>query len=167
MDPTPEVEILLVEDNPEDVELTLRALTSHHLANQLFVCRDGAEAIDFFFGDAPNALRDIGVIPRVILLDLNLPKVDGLEVLRRLKGDDRTRAIPVVVLTSSAEQPDIADAYRLGANSYIVKPVDFEAFSRAVSDLGLYWPLVNRRTPPSHAPGAPHASGVRRSPGSE
>ena len=144
MDPTPEVEILLVEDNPADVELTLRALTSHHLANQLFVCRDGAEAIDFFFGDAPNALRDIGVIPRVILLDLNLPKVDGLEVLRRLKGDDRTRAIPVVVLTSSAEQPDIADAYRLGANSYIVKPVDFEAFSRAVSDLGLYWLLVNR-----------------------
>ena len=144
MDPTPEVEILLVEDNPADVELTLRALTSHHLANQLFVCRDGAEAIDFFFGDAPNALRDIGVIPRVILLDLNLPKVDGLEVLRRLKGDDRTRAIPVVVLTSSAEQPDIAAAYRLGANSYIVKPVDFEAFSRAVSDLGLYWLLVNR-----------------------
>jgi len=144
MDPTPEVEILLVEDNPEDVELTLRALTSHHLANQLFVCRDGAEAIDFFFGDAPNALRDIGVIPRVILLDLNLPKVDGLEVLRRLKADERTRTIPVVVLTSSAEQPDIAAAYRLGANSYIVKPVDFEAFSRAVSDLGLYWLLVNR-----------------------
>jgi len=144
MDPTPEVEILLVEDNPADVELTLRALTSHHLANQLFVCRDGAEAIDFFFGDAPNALRDIGVIPRVILLDLNLPKVDGLEVLRRLKADERTRTIPVVVLTSSAEQPDIAAAYRLGANSYIVKPVDFEAFSRAVSDLGLYWLLVNR-----------------------
>ena len=144
MDPTPEVEILLVEDNPADVELTLRALTSHHLANQLFVCRDGAEAIDFFFGDAPNTLRDIGVTPRVILLDLNLPKVDGLEVLRRLKADERTRTIPVVVLTSSAEQPDIAAAYRLGANSYIVKPVDFEAFSRAVSDLGLYWLLVNR-----------------------
>ena len=139
-----EVEILLVEDNPADVELTLRALTSHHLANQLFVCRDGAEAIDFFFGDAPNTLRDIGVTPRVILLDLNLPKVDGLEVLRRLKADERTRTIPVVVLTSSAEQPDIAAAYRLGANSYIVKPVDFEAFSRAVSDLGLYWLLVNR-----------------------
>jgi two-component system response regulator len=144
MDPTPEVEILLVEDNPADVELTLRALTSHHLANQLFVCRDGAEALDFFFGNTPNALRDIGVIPRVILLDLNLPKVDGLEVLRRLKGDERTRNIPVVVLTSSAEQPDIATAYGLGANSYIVKPVDFEAFSRAVSDLGLYWLLVNR-----------------------
>src|SRR2546426_4174519 len=144
MDPTPEVEILLVEDNPADVELTLRALTSRRLANQLFVCRDGAEAIDFFFGNTPNALRDIGVIPRVILLDLNLPKVDGLEVLRRLKADERTRTIPVVVLTSSAEQPDIAAAYRLGANSYIVKPVDLQAFSRAVSDLGLYWLLVNR-----------------------
>src|SRR5256884_7996988 len=139
MDPTPEVEILLVEDNPADVELTLRALTSHHLANQLFVCRDGAEAIDFFFGDAPNTLRDIGVTPRVILLDLNLPKVDGLEVLRRLKADERTRALPVVVLTSSREEPDIAAAYRLGANSYIVKPVDFEAFARAVSDVGVYW----------------------------
>ena len=144
MDPTHEVEILLVEDNPADVELTLRALTSRHLANQLFVCRDGAEAIDFFFGAGPNTLREIGVAPKVILLDLNLPKVDGLEVLRRLRDDERTRAIPVVVLTSSAEQPDIATAYRLGANSYIVKPVDFEAFSRAVSDLGLYWLLVNR-----------------------
>src|SRR2546428_6245909 len=144
MDPTHEVEILLVEDNPTDIELTLRALTSRHLANQLFVCRDGAEAIDFFFGNAPNALRDIAVTPRAILLDLNLPKADGLDVLRRLKRDERTRTIPVVVLTSSAEQPDIAAAYRLGANSYIVKPVDFEAFSRAVSDLGLYWLLVNR-----------------------
>ena len=145
MDQTHEVEILLVEDSPEDVELTMRALTSRHLANQLFVCRDGAEAIDFFFGDAPNALRDIGVIPRMILLDLNLPKVDGLEVLRRLKADERTRAIPVVVLTSSAEQPDIAAAYRLGANSYIVKPVDFEAFARAVSEVGLYWLLLNEQ----------------------
>src|SRR2546430_14521192 len=107
MDPTPEVEILLVEDNPADVELTLRALTARHLANQLFVCRDGAEAIDFFFGDAPNALRDIGVTPRVILLDLNLPKVPGLEALRRLKGDERTRTIPVVVLAASADPPDI------------------------------------------------------------
>src|SRR3989442_5532867 len=107
MDPTPEVEILLVEDNPADVELTLRALTSHHLANQLFVCRDGAEAIDFFFGDAPNALRDIGVIPRVILLDLNLPKLDSLEVLRRLQADDRTRANPLVGLTASAGETAI------------------------------------------------------------
>jgi len=144
MDPTHEVEILLVEDSPADVELTTRALKTRHLANQVFVCRDGAEAIDFFFGSAPNALREIGVAPKVILLDLKLPKVDGLEVLRRLKGDERTRSIPVVVLTSSAEEPDIAAAYRLGANSYIVKPVDFEAFSRAVSDLGLYWLLLNR-----------------------
>ena len=144
MDQTHEVEILLVEDSPEDVELTMRALTSRHLANQLFVCRDGAEAIDFFFGAGPNALHEIGVTPKVILLDLKLPKVDGLEVLRRLRGDERTRTIPVVVLTSSAEEPDIAAAYRLGANSYIVKPVDFEAFSRAVSDLGLYWLLLNQ-----------------------
>ena len=144
MDPTHEVEILLVEDSPEDVELTMRALKSRHLANQLFVCRDGAEAIDFFFGAGPNALREIGVTPKVVLLDLKLPKVDGLEVLRRLRGDERTRTIPVVVLTSSAEEPDIAAAYRLGANSYIVKPVDFEAFSRAVSDLGLYWLLLNQ-----------------------
>ena len=131
------VDILLVEDNANDAELTLRALKQRNLANQVHVCRDGAEAMDFFSNGA-------GPVPKVVLLDLKLPKVDGLEVLRRLKGDDRTRAIPVVVLTSSAEQPDIAAAYRLGANSYIVKPVDFEAFSRAVSDLGLYWLLVNR-----------------------
>src|SRR2546428_11771784 len=139
-----EVEILLVEDNPSDVELTLPALKPRNLANQVFVARDGAEALEFFFGDQGHRLREIGVTPRVILLDLTLPKVDGLEGLRRLKGDERTRRLPVVVLTSSAEQPDIAAAYRLGANSYIVKPVDFEAFSRAVSDLGLYWLLVNR-----------------------
>jgi CheY-like chemotaxis protein len=141
---THEVEILLVEDNPADVELTLRALKSRRLANQVFVCRDGAEAIDFFFGEGPNVLREIGVSPRVVLLDLKLPKVDGLDVLRRLKGDERTRAMPVVVLTASAEEPDIAAAYRLGANSYIVKPVDFDAFARAVSDLGLYWVLLNQ-----------------------
>jgi CheY-like chemotaxis protein len=138
-----EVEILLVEDNPSDVELTLRALNARHLANQVFVARDGAEALDFFFGKSANPLRDIGVVPKVILLDLKLPKVDGLEVLRRLKGDERTRNLPVVVLTSSREEPDIAAAYRLGANSYIVKPVDFEAFARAVSDVGLYWLLLN------------------------
>jgi CheY-like chemotaxis protein len=141
---THEVEILLVEDNPADVELTLRALKSRRLANQVFVCRDGAEAIDFFFGEGPNALREIGVSPRVVLLDLKLPKVDGLDVLRRLKTDERTRAMPVVVLTASAEEPDIAAAYRLGANSYIVKPVDFDAFARAVSDVGLFWVLLNQ-----------------------
>lgn len=130
------VEILLVEDNANDAELTLRALKQRNLANQVHVCRDGAEAMDFFSGGATP-------VPKVVLLDLKLPKVDGLEVLRRLKGDVRTKAIPVVVLTSSREEPDIERAYELGANSYIVKPVDFEAFARAVSDVGLYWLLLN------------------------
>jgi len=130
------VEILLVEDNANDAELTLRALKQRNLANQVHVCRDGAEAMDFFTGAASP-------VPKVVLLDLKLPKVDGLEVLRRLKGDARTKAIPVVVLTSSREEPDIERAYELGANSYIVKPVDFEAFARAVSDVGLYWLLLN------------------------
>ena len=143
MNPQQEVEILLVEDDASDVELTLRALKGHNFVNQVFVARDGAEALDFFFGDGKHPWHEIGITPRVILLDLNLPKVDGLEVLRRLKGDERTRALPVVILTASREAPDIAAAYRLGANSYIVKPVDFEAFARAVSDLGLYWLLVN------------------------
>src|SRR5437867_10030345 len=138
-----QVEILLVEDNPTDVELTLRAFKARNFANQVFVARDGAEALDFFFGDGSHPLRDIGVVPKVVLLDLKLPKVDGLEVLRRLKADERTRAIPVVILTSSREEPDIAAAYRRGANSYIVKPVDFEAFARAVSEVGLYWLLLN------------------------
>lgn len=130
------VEILLVEDNANDAELTLRALKQRNLANQVFVCRDGAEALDFFD-------RRTSPVPKVVLLDLKLPKVDGLEVLRRLKGDARTKSIPVVVLTSSREEPDIERAYELGANSYIVKPVDFEAFARAVSDVGLYWLLLN------------------------
>src|SRR2546428_8917762 len=140
-----EVEILLVEDNPSDVELTLRALKARNLANQVFVARDGAEALEFFFGEQGHPLRDFGVTPRVILLDLKLPKVDGLEVLRRLKGDERTRALPAVVLTSSKEEPDITAAYRLGRNSYIVKPVDFEAFARAVSEVGRYWLLFDGR----------------------
>lgn len=138
-----EVEILLVEDNPNDVELTLRALKARNLANQVFVARDGAEALAFFFGEEGHPLKEFGVAPRVILLDLKLPKVDGLEVLKRLKADNRTRSLPVVVLTSSREEPDITTAYRLGANSYIVKPVDFEAFARAVSEVGLYWLLLN------------------------
>ena len=118
----PEVEILLVEDNPSDVELTLRALKARNLANQVFVARDGAEALEFFFGEQGGPLRDIGVTPRVILLDLKLPKVDGLEVLRRLKSDDRTRALPVVVLTSSKEEPDIAAAYRLAPTATSSSP---------------------------------------------
>ncbi len=130
------VDILLVEDNANDAELTLRALKQRNLANQVHVCRDGAEALDFFSLGA-------GPVPKVVLLDLKLPKVDGLEVLRRLKQDGRTKSIPIVVLTSSREEPDIERAYALGANSYIVKPVDFEAFARAVSDVGLYWLLLN------------------------
>jgi two-component system response regulator len=130
------VEILLVEDNANDAELTLRALKQRNLANRVHVCRDGAEAMEFFADGA-------GPVPKVVLLDLKLPKVDGLEVLRRLKLDVRTKAIPIVVLTSSREEPDIERAYALGANSYIVKPVDFEAFARAVSDVGLYWLLLN------------------------
>lgn len=130
------VEILLVEDNANDAELTLRALKQRNLANQVHLCRDGAEAIDFFADGA-------GPVPKVVLLDLKLPKIDGLEVLRRLKHDHRTKSIPIVVLTSSREEPDIERAYALGANSYIVKPVDFEAFARAVSDVGLYWLLLN------------------------
>jgi two-component system response regulator len=130
------VEILLVEDNANDAELTLRALKQRNLANQVFVCRDGAEAINFF-------AESTSPVPKVVLLDLKLPKVDGLEVLRRLKSNTRTKSIPIVVLTSSREEPDIERAYELGANSYIVKPVDFEAFARAVSDVGLYWLLLN------------------------
>lgn len=130
------VEILLVEDNANDAELTLRALKHRNLANKVLVCHDGAEAMDFFSAGASP-------VPKVVLLDLKLPKVDGLEVLRRLKQDDRTRSIPIVVLTSSREEPDIERAYALGANSYIVKPVDFEAFARAVSEVGLYWLLLN------------------------
>lgn len=130
------VEILLVEDNANDAELALRALKQRNLANQVRLCRDGADAMAFFSDGASP-------VPKVVLLDLKLPKVDGLEVLRRLKQDSRTKSIPVVVLTSSREEPDIERAYALGANSYIVKPVDFEAFARAVSDVGLYWLLLN------------------------
>lgn len=132
----PHVDILLVEDNPNDAELTLRALKQRNLASQLHLCRDGAEALEFF-------AANVGPLPKVVLLDLKLPKVNGLEVLRMIKADDRTKTIPVVVLTSSREEPDIEKAYALGANSYIVKPVDFDAFARAVSDLGLYWLLLN------------------------
>jgi two-component system response regulator len=132
------VEILLVEDSPADVELAVRALRKHNLANQLHVAHDGAEALEFLFG-ATGAQ-----VPKMVLLDLKLPKVDGLEVLRRIKGDPTTRRIPVVVMTSSREERDIVESYDLGVNSYIVKPVDFEQFVRAVSDLGLYWLVLNQ-----------------------
>jgi len=139
-----EVEILLVEDNPNDVELTLRALKKRNLANKVHVVRDGAEALEFIFGTGTYAERDINHIPKVILLDLKLPKVDGLEVLRIVKSDERTKVIPVVVLTSSKEESDLVESYRLGANSYITKPVDFDKFAQIVSEMGLYWLLVNQ-----------------------
>ena len=138
------VEILLVEDNPQDLELTLRALKKANVSNAIEVARDGAEALDFLFCEGPYASRSIKQVPKVILLDLKLPKVDGLEVLKRLKADPRTRAIPVVILTSSKEQNDVIESYDLGVNSYIVKPVDFESFAKAVSALGYYWVLLNQ-----------------------
>ncbi|MGH7569269.1 MAG: response regulator [Gemmatimonadales bacterium] len=150
MSPPTDAEILLVEDNPNDAELTLRALARNRVTNQVFVVRDGAEALDFLFARGQYAQRDIEHQPKVVLLDLKLPKVDGLEVLRQIKSDQRTQTIPIVVLTSSREEPDIARSYRLGVNSYIVKPVDFEAFVRAVSEAGLYWVILNQ--PPKREP---------------
>jgi len=138
------VEILLVEDNPHDAELTLYALKKYNVANHIEVARDGAEALDYVFCTGAYAHRRIENGPKVVLLDLKLPKVDGLEVLRRIKADPRTRTIPVVVLTSSREERDIVESYQLGVNSYIVKPVDFEQFTQAVRQLGLYWMLLNQ-----------------------
>ncbi|MBI1993000.1 MAG: response regulator [Deltaproteobacteria bacterium] len=138
------VEILLVEDNPNDVELTLHALKENNLSNRIEVVRDGAEALEFIFATGAYSHRSLDQSPKVILLDLKLPKVDGLEVLKRLKADPRARMIPVVVLTSSREERDIVESYQLGVNSYIVKPVDFEQFTEAVRHLGLYWLLLNQ-----------------------
>ena len=139
------VEILLVEDNPNDAELTLRALKKQNLANKVHVVIDGAEALDFIFTTGTYGDRDPNHQPKLILLDLKLPKVDGLEVLRRIKSDERTKTIPVVVLTSSREEQDMVDSYTLGVNSYIVKPVDFNKFIDAVGELGLYWLLLNEQ----------------------
>jgi two-component system response regulator len=138
------IEILLVEDNPEDLALAQRALRKADVSNRIQVARDGAEALEFIFCEGPFASRKIEDTPKVILLDLKLPKVDGLEVLKRIKGDPRTRAIPVVVLTSSQEQSDVVESYQLGVNSYIVKPVNFERFVEAVQQLGMYWLLLNQ-----------------------
>jgi two-component system response regulator len=138
------VEILLVEDNPQDLELAQRALAKARLTNHVEVARDGAEALEFIFCEGAHAGRKLEDGPKIILLDLKLPKVDGLEVLRRIKNDDRTKAIPVVMLTSSREQNDLVESYRLGVNSYIVKPVDFASFAQAVQDLGMYWLLLNQ-----------------------
>jgi two-component system response regulator len=138
------VEILLVEDNPRDVEMTLRALSKRNLANKVHVAKDGAEALDFLFATGAYAGRDSNHFPKVVLLDLKLPKVGGLEVLKKIKGDERTRTIPVVVLTSSQEERDMVESYRLGVNSYIVKPVDFDKFVESVSEIGLYWLVINK-----------------------
>ena len=138
------VEILLVEDNAQDLEMTQRALRRANLANRIEVARDGAEALDFIFCEGAHAGRSIEETPKVILLDIKLPKVDGIEVLRRIKGDPRTRATPVIILTSSKEQKDIVESYQLGVNSYIVKPVHFESFIAAIQQLGMYWLLLNQ-----------------------
>ena len=138
-----EVEVLLVEDNPSDAELTMRALKQRNLANKLFHARDGAEALDFVFAQGAFEDRKVENGPKVVLLDLKLPKVDGLEVLRRIKSDERTKKIPVVVMTSSREDRDLLSCYEFGVNGYVVKPVEFEDFSRAVSELGFYWLLLN------------------------
>ena len=145
-----EVQILLVEDNPNDAELAQRALKKHKLANHLVWVKDGAEALELIFGASGDPTAPLNRPPRLVLLDLKLPKVDGHEVLRRLKEDPRTRVIPVVVLTSSREESDIVRSYKLGVNSYIVKPVEFDKFAQAVHELGLYWLLLNQ--PPEEWP---------------
>ncbi len=140
--------ILLVEDNPDDEALTLRALKKNNILNEVVVAHDGAEALDYLFGAGPYAGRDPSEPPQVVLLDLKLPKVDGLQVLRRIRADERTRLLPVVVLTSSKEEQDLLNSYSLGANSYVRKPVDFNQFMEAVRQLGLYWLVLNEPPPP-------------------
>ncbi|HXN48070.1 MAG TPA: response regulator [Bryobacteraceae bacterium] len=141
--------ILLVEDNPSDVRLTRRALEQSHITNPLVVAEDGREALDYVFAQGAHTGRDVTDLPRVVLLDLKLPRLDGLEVLRQLRADERTRRLPVVILTSSREQQDIMAGYDLGANSYVRKPVDFTQFAEAVRTLGLYWLLLNEAPPTS------------------
>jgi CheY-like chemotaxis protein len=139
--------ILLVEDNPDDEALTLRALKKNNILNDVIVAHDGVEALDYLFGTGPHNGRDPRILPQVMLLDLKLPKVDGLEVLRRVRADERTRLLPVVVLTSSKEEQDLLQSYSLGANSYVRKPVDFSQFTEAVRQLGLYWLVLNEMPP--------------------
>ena len=139
-----EIEILLVEDSVSDAELTIRALKKHNMANKLVHLENGAEALDYLFANGAYSEREVKNVPKLILLDINMPKVGGIEVLKQIKGDERTRKIPVIILTSSKEDPDIDKCYDLGANSYVVKPVGFEAFMQAVSDLGMYWMLLNQ-----------------------
>ena len=144
--------ILLVEDNPDDIELTLRSLKKNRVLNEVVVVRDGAEALDYLFGEGRHEGRDVRVMPEVVLLDLKLPKVDGFEVLKRIRSDERTRLLQVVIFTSSKEEQDLVNGYNLGANSYVRKPVDFEEFMEAVRNLGVYWLLLNE--PPPEGKGA-------------
>jgi CheY-like chemotaxis protein len=139
-----EMEVLIVEDNPHDLEMTLRALRKHHLANDVVTVSDGAAALDYLFARGAYAGRDIQTAPRVVFLDLKLPKVDGVDVLRVVKSDPRTKSIPIVVVTSSAEERDRVESYALGVNSYVVKPIEFDAFAKTIADLGFYWLAVNR-----------------------
>ncbi len=139
--------ILLVEDNPDDVELTLRSLKKNNLRNEVIVVGDGVEALDYLFRTGAYADRDLSIMPAVILLDLKLPRIDGLEVLKRLRANERTALLPVVILTSSKEEQDMINGYKLGANSYVRKPVDFTQFNEAVKQLGLYWLLLNEPPP--------------------
>lgn len=139
--------ILLVEDSSSDEELTLRALRKHNITNRVVVARDGAEALDYLFSEGKHAGRDAAEVPQVVLLDLNLPKIGGIEVLRRIRADERTKLLPVVILTSSSEEKDLVGGYGSGANSYVVKPVDFTQFAEAVRQLGMYWLILNQRVP--------------------
>ncbi len=139
--------ILLVEDNPDDIELTLRALKQYNVKNEIPVARDGAEALDYLFATGTYSNRDTTTMPAVVILDLKLPKVDGLEVLQRMRGDKRTKLVPVVILTSSKEERDMVNGYKFGANSYVRKPVDFTQFLEAVRQLGLYWLIINEPPP--------------------
>jgi two-component system response regulator len=139
-----EVEILLVEDNPADAEMTLRALRRNNLANKVHWVKDGEQALEFMFRTGAYASRDPVSVPKLVMLDIKMPKVDGIEVLRRIKANEETRAVPVVVMTSSNEERDVVESYRLGVNSYIVKPVQFEAFLETVAKIGLYWVITNR-----------------------
>jgi two-component system response regulator len=142
-----QIEVLLVEDNPHEAELTIRSLKKHNLANKLLHIDDGEEALEFIFSRGRYASDKPTFAPKLVLLDLKLPKVDGLEILKQIKADERTRTIPVAILTSSKEERDIIESYKLGVNSYIVKPVNFESFTKAVAELGLYWVILNQNSP--------------------